>query len=226
MDMNDAASAVFAALPDEYGKFPAAPDHRTLACGLLSVTEEYATLSSGERNQSLPDWHMQITKQLQCLYQGKAGDRQALIRALGAHWASELLADREYAEGDRIVRQEAKGQGFDGYLRENYLKNNHCGHDRYEMKFGQWRFDPWFWIKTHGEADKHAAEYHHFLHAQEAVNIVLKNPSPDSYEQVWEWIKEGALEFADLQNRFFTNIAEECKVVVDKTGREREALAG
>jgi hypothetical protein len=159
-------------------------------------------------------WHEEITDQLQRLYRGKVGDRAALIRAIGAHWASERLADKEYAEGDRIIRHDGKGRGFDQYLCEHYLKDTAGGDQQCEIQFGRWTFDPWEWIKSHGEADKHAVEFQHFLHAQNAVNIVLKQPEPDSSEQVWRWISEGAKEFADLQNHFFTHIAEECEAII------------
>ena len=196
------AAKVIAATIDEHADQGAKYiPHRTLAQATLKAVGNYANLSEVERNEFAvaPAWMVKVLEDLFKGYQGVPGDAPALIRAMGFHAASEILADREYALIDKVVRHDNRGKGFDAYLRTSDGK----------VKVNDRQFSAWYWIVIHGKHQGSGVEVEHFEFALEAINLAA-NYRPESAQQVREYALQGFTDFANIQQRLFAEISKEC----------------
>jgi hypothetical protein len=195
------AAKVFAATVDEHADAGADKvPHRTLAQVTLKAIGEYANLSDTELNliAHTPDWMKGIAMDLINGYQGKIDDIEALVTALGFHLGSELLADREYAIIDKVVRYNNRGVGFDAWLKGK------------QVTVGGKRLSPWYWIVVHGQHNATGVEADHFEYALDALNL-LAAYRPESQEKILKWASKGFLDFAQLQARLFQDIQSELR---------------
>lgn len=197
------AARVFAATVDEHADAGANKvPHRTLAQATLKAIGEYAQLSDSELNRiaQTPNWMKGIATDLINGYQGKIDDIEALVTALGFHLGSELLADREYAIIDKVVRYTNRGIGFDAWLKGK------------QVTVGGKRLSPWYWIVVHGQHNSTGVEADHFEYALDALNL-LAQYRPESRETILKWASKGFLDFAQLQERLFQDIQSELRVI-------------
>jgi hypothetical protein len=189
----DIAANVLAATIDEHADCGAQKiTHRTLAQILMQSLGEYAQLSDSERNDiaETPQWLQSVVSDFIAGYQGKVGDLEALATALGYHVGSELLADREYALIDKVVRYNHRGEGYDAYVQGKQVEVN-----------GK-RLSPWYWIVVHGKHNAAGVEADHFQLALDALNQ-LAAYRPESADTILAWASKGFLDFAELQQRLF-----------------------
>ena len=196
------AAKVIAATIDEHADQGAKYiPHRTLAQATLKAVGNYANLSEVERNEFAvaPAWMVKVLEDLFKGYQGVPGDAPALIRAMGFHAASEILADREYGLIDKVVRHDNRDKGFDAYLRTSDGK----------VKVNDRQFSAWYWIVIHGKHQGSGVEVEHFEFALEAINLAA-NYRPESAQQVREYALQGFTDFANIQQRLFAEISKEC----------------
>ncbi len=197
------ASKVFAATVDEHADAGADKvPHRTLAQVTLKAIGEYAQLSDSELNliAQTPEWMQGIVTDLIDGYQGKIDDIEALVTALGFHLGSELLADREYALIDKVVRYTNRGVGFDAWLQGK------------QVEVGGKRLSPWYWIVVHGKHNSAGVEADHFQFALDALNL-LAEYRPESDATILAWAATGFNDFAQLQERLFRDIQTELRVL-------------
>jgi hypothetical protein len=196
------ASKVFAATVDEHADTAAQVPHRTLAQATLQAVGEYAHLSDAELNQIAtgPDWMPNLITEVLDGYQGKIGDLEALVTALGFHLASELLADREYALIDKVIRHTHRGVGFDAWLQGK------------QVEIAGKRLSPWYWIVVHGKYNSSAVEAEHSEFALEGLNLLAKY-RPESNDTIFKWAAKGFLDFARIQQELFLNIKAEIEVL-------------
>jgi hypothetical protein len=187
------AAKVLAATIDEHADAGAQQvTHRTLAQATMNAIGDYAGLSDRERNNiaQTPDWMQPILVDTVGGYQGVIGDLQALVTAVGFHIGSELLADREYALIDKVVRHNHRGAGFDAYLQGK------------QVEIGGKRLSPWYWIVVHGKHNSSGVEAEHCQLAIDALNMIAEYRS-ESAATILEWATKGFLDFADVQQRLF-----------------------
>jgi hypothetical protein len=199
------AAKVIAATIDEHADQGAKyVPHRTLAQATLKCVGDYAKLSENERNELAvaPSWMVEVLDDLFRGYQGVPNDPAALIRAMGFHIASEILADREYALIDKVVRYDNRGQGFDAYLRT----------DGGKVKINNRQFSAWYWIVIHGKHGGDGVEVEHFECALEALDLAAKY-RPESAEKIRGYALEGFNDFAAIQQRLFSEMSKECAQV-------------
>lgn len=196
------AAKILAATIDEHAdKGAKSVPHRTLAQATLKSVGDYAGLTLDERNQCscLPSWMQEVLNDTVQGYQGIPGDLIALIRSVGFHAASEVLADREYAIIDKVVRHENRDRGFDAYLRQM--------HGKVEIEQGQ--FSAWYWIVIHGKHQGSGVEAEHFQCALEALDLVA-HYRPESAHQICQWALQGFADFVAIQQNLFKEISREC----------------
>lgn len=196
------AAKVIAATIDEHADQGAKyVPHRTLAQATLKAVGNYAKLNEAERNELAvaPGWMVKVLEDLFRGYQGVPGDAAALIRAMGFHAASEILADSEYALIDKVVRYDNRGKGFDAYLRTNDGK----------VKVNDRQFSAWYWIVIHGKHQGSGVEAEHFEFALEAIDLAAKY-RPESAQQIREYALQGFTDFTNIQQRLFAGILKEC----------------
>lgn len=196
------AARVIAATIDEHADQGAQyVPHRTLAQATLKAIGKYARLSEAERNQFaiVPDWMKEVLADTVGGCQGVPGDAAALIRAMGFHAASEVLADREYSLIDKVVRYDNRGKGFDAYLRTNDGK----------VKIGDRQFSAWYWVVIHGKHQGSGVKAEHFECALEAIDMAAKY-RPESAQQIREYALQGFSDFVAVQQRLFAEISREC----------------
>ncbi|MCU0548262.1 MAG: hypothetical protein MUC48_02830 [Leptolyngbya sp. Prado105] len=175
--------------------------HRTLAQATLKAVGNYAALTDAERNSfaTVPTWLTQLLEAAVVGYQGIPGDLEALIRAMGVHAASEMLAAREYAVIDKVVRYTNAGLGFDQYLKD--------GHGQVELN-GQ-KISAWYWIAVHGSHKEAGVETDHAHDALEALTLAMQYCTLPN-QQVWQLAFEGFEAFVTLQQTFFQEAQKEC----------------
>ncbi|XGV98658.1 MAG: hypothetical protein ACAF41_06900 [Leptolyngbya sp. BL-A-14] len=193
---------VLAATIDEHAdKGARSVPHRTLAQATLKSVGDYAGLTVEERNHFsfLTDWMKETLDNTVQGYQGIPGDASGLIRAMGFHAASEILADREYSIIDKVVRHENRSMGFDAYL--------HKINGKVEVEQGQ--FSPWYWIVIHGKHQGTGVEAEHFQFALEALELVAQYRT-ESDHQIQEWALQGFSDFVAIQQKLFKEILKEC----------------
>jgi hypothetical protein len=193
------ASKVFAATVDEHADAGAQQvPHRTLAQATLKAIADYSNLSDVELNliAHTPDWLDKIVTDLIAGYQGKIDDIEALVTALGFHIGSELLADREYSLIDKVVRYTNRGTGFDAWLQGK------------QVEVAGKRLSPWYWIVVHGKHNSAGVEADHFQFALDALNL-LAQYRPESNDTILKWASKGFLDFANLQQRLFSDMKAE-----------------
>jgi hypothetical protein len=197
----EVAARVFAATIDEHSDGKQHLPHRTLAQALLKGVGNYANLSVQERNEMsrIPPWFVTIMAHQRECYQGQPGNLEALVKAMGFHAASEVLADREYALIDKVIRYDNAGKGFDAYLRA----------DNRKVEFRGQKISSWYWIVVHGTYKQSGVEYEHFEEALAALNLALEYLQLPS-EVLFQWAVEGFSEFVAQQQAFFTNLNQEC----------------
>ncbi|MEQ9356912.1 hypothetical protein [Coleofasciculus chthonoplastes] len=203
------AAKVFAATIDEHSdKGARFVPHRTLAQATLKSIGDYAGLTVNERNtfSILPDWMREILDKTIQGYKGEPNNVIELIRAMGFHAASEMLANREYSIIDRVVRYDNRNRGFDTYLCQINGK----------VEVDQGQFSPWYWIVIHGKHQGVGVEDEHFQLALEALDLVAKY-RPESHQQIQQWALQGFSEFVVIQQKLFQIISQECSDLLKVT---------
>jgi hypothetical protein len=202
------AARVFEATIDEHADQRSQNlPHRTLAQATLQSAGNYAQLTAAERNQfaQIPGWLQAVMDAQLADYQGIPGNLEALIRAMGYHAASEVLADREYAMIDRVVRYENKNSGYDAYLRDSNGKVEVNGHT----------IGAWYWIVIHGSHLQSGVEKEHFDEALSAINLAAQY-LPEHSEKISQWVFEGFSQFAKTQQKFFQQVHQECLELIQQ----------
>lgn len=195
------AARILAATIDEHAdKGQKYAPHRTLAQATLKSIGDYAVLNIDERNHlsRLPNWMQEVLENTVQGYQGVPGDVSSLIRALGFHAASEILASFEYSIIDKVVRHDNRSIGFDAYLRGM--------HERVEVEQGL--FSAWYWIVVHGKHKGSGVEDEHFQSALEALDLASRYRT-ESAQQIQQWALQGFSGFVEIQQRLFKEIARE-----------------
>jgi hypothetical protein len=196
------AAKVLAATIDEHSdKGAKSVAHRTLAQATLKSIGDYAGLTVGERNHFslLSDWMQETLDNTVRGYQGIPGDPVALIRAMGFHAASEVLASREYSVIDKVIRYENHSRGLDAYLRKI--------NGKVEIEQGQ--FSAWYWIVIHGKHQGSGVEAEHFQFALEALDLAAQYRT-ESAQQIQQWALQGFSDFVAIQQKLFKEISQEC----------------
>lgn len=196
------AAKVFAATIDEHADQGAKYiPHRTLAQITLKAVGDYAGLTEKERNEFAvtPNWMKEVLNDTVTKYQGVPGDVAALIRGMGCHAASEMLADREYALIDKVIRHDNRGKGFDAFLRSGDGKAKINGHT----------FSAWYWIVIHSKHEGAGVEAEHSSLALEAIDLAATY-RPESAQQIREYALQGFSDFVSIQQRVFAEISKEC----------------
>jgi len=192
---NYIARQIYEASTDEYlGR------HHWLAAGLREAARQYAAIPLKEtaRHVATP-WLNAMNREMILNYCGDGEGIRSLAKAVGYHLASELLADIEFSIIDQILLCD-KESGFAAFLMHHYRKLNSA---HFDMSFMNERLDPVSWIRSHAQADHHAAEYRHFQHALHAANGVIYWGQGFSGDVLQSCIYEGAAAFGNLQTRFF-----------------------
>jgi hypothetical protein len=191
------------------------PIHRALSQLLLKTIGDYAELSTDERNEfaKIPAWLNEVVEGLIENYQGIPGDIASLIKGMGFHLASEMLADREYALLDMVVRYENKNTGFDRYLLEKAPRVKIHGH----------MYSPWSWILLHSKFEESALEAEHTECAFNALNMASRYCS-NPENQILEWVLQGFTRFVELQQRLFSEIYREC-LELEQKDQSKQVIA-
>ena len=199
------AAHVMSAAVDEGTSYT--PVHRALSQLLLKTVGDYAGLSADRRNEltKAPTWLNDVAASLIENYQGTPGDIASLIKGMGFHLASEMLADREYALLDMVVRYENKGKGFDRYLLEEASRVKIHGH----------MYSPWAWVVLHGKFEESALEAEHTDCAFSALNMAARYCS-EPEKQIVEWTLQGFTAFVELQQHLFSEVYRECLELMHK----------
>ncbi len=198
----EVAARVLAATIDEHedshGK---GLSHRRLAQTTLKSVGDYAELSNAVRDELgvIPPWFATLMREFAQGYQGQPGDLPSLVRGMGFHAASEVLADREYVAIDRIVRHENKNVGYDAFLRD--------GNGRYEIDGKP--VGAWYWVAVHGSHMQAGVELEHFDEALAGINLAARYLKHDP-AQISQWVFEGFSQFATIQQNFFRQVNREC----------------
>jgi hypothetical protein len=202
------AAKVLAATIDEHSDQGAyAVPHRTLAQATLKSVGDYAGLTIEERNDFayLTDWMRETLDNTIQGYQGTPGDSIALIQSMGFHAASEVLADREYAVIDKVIRHDYRDRGYDAYLRQTKGK----------VDVEQGQLSAWYWIVIHGKYQGSGVEAEHFQCALEALALAAQY-RPESAHQIQQWALQGFADFVAIQQRLFQAMGRECAELLQK----------
>ncbi|MBC6420057.1 MAG: hypothetical protein GDA44_15470 [Prochloron sp. SP5CPC1] len=158
----DIAANIFAATVDEHSDchYKDTP-HRTLAVATLKAIGDFASLSEEQKNKlsQTPQYLTPILEKTIQGYQGVPGNAWELVKSMGFHAASEILASHEYTVIDEIIRYENQGQGFDGYLSNG---------NRQVTVNGQ-NINPWSWIVIHGNYKGSGVEEGRFVSSEIAA---------------------------------------------------------
>ncbi|MBW4506462.1 MAG: hypothetical protein KME64_08135 [Scytonematopsis contorta HA4267-MV1] len=179
--------------------------HRNLAQATLKAVADYASLSVSERNEfaKIPDWLTSLLTDAVSAYEGVPGNLEELIKAMGFHAASEMLADSEYTVIDKVVRHEKSGTGFDKYLKDV--------HGKVELDGKQ--FSAWYWIAIHGSFQESGVEKEHYKAALEALDLAVQY-SPYPQEKTRSLVFEGFRIFVQIQQALFQELRQECLQVL------------
>lgn len=202
----EVAAKILAATIDEHSDSKIKGlSHRLLAQSLLRSVGDYAALTVHERNyfSTSPPWIQSCVEDLIEGYQGLPNRLDSLVKAIGFHIASEMLADREFMIIDRVVRHDNYGHGFDAYLRTHANKLQVLDH----------HYSTWYWIVVHGNFNGSGVEAEHFQLAIEALNLAAEYSS-ESDEKFQTLALQGFLEFVEIQQRLFKEIHKECSDIV------------
>lgn len=197
------AAKVFAATVDEHADAGANQvPHRTLAQSTLKAIGDYAQLSDAKLNEvaQTPAWMDEIISTELDGYCGKIDDVEALATSIGFHIGSELLADREYSIIDKVVRYNHRGEGFDAWLKGKHVE------------VGGKSLSPWYWIVIHGKHNSAGVEAEHCQLAIDALNLFVQY-CPESSDKILKWASKGFIDFANLQQQLFAEIAVELKAM-------------
>ena len=180
--------------------------HRTLAQATMKAVGNYAGLSLQERNElsRIPDWFAQVLAEHAEVYQGKIGNLEALMKAMGFHAASEILADHEYTIIDKIVRGEKVDPNFGQYLKDINGKVDLDGK----------KASAWYWIGVHSSYKKKSVEEGHYLAALEALDLAVKYCG-HSEAEAYKWAFSGFENFVKIQQTFFKELQKECFETLD-----------
>lgn len=202
------AAGVFSATIDEHSdqSYKNLP-HRTFAQATLKAVGNYANLTVEQRNEfaKVPDWLTSMLAATVDAYQGEIGNLERLIKSIGVHIGSEMLADREYIVIDKVVRQEQSGVGFDKYLKETHGK----------VDFDNDKISSWYWVAIHGSCQKSGVEKDHYEAALSALDMVVKY-SPYTREEVRKLAFEGFNTLVNVQQTLFKEIQKECLALENK----------
>ncbi|MBW4698422.1 MAG: hypothetical protein KME03_11125 [Aphanocapsa lilacina HA4352-LM1] len=210
------AARVFAAAIDEHGdRHMKGLPHRALAQATLKAIGDYGRLTNDRRNAfaAIPSWLAAIVAETAQGYQGVPGNLRELIFSMGFHAASELLADREYATIDRVVRHEYGDSGFAKYLKTA----------RGTVEIDGDRISSWYWIAVHGHHGGSGVEKDHFDDATAALNLAIQYRTEPA-ATLQEWFFEGFGAFVNIQQRLFEHMRGECASVDTKAMQTPEAL--
>ena len=202
------AAKILAATIDEHSDQGAQfVPHRTLAQATLKSIGDYAGLTVEQRNElfPLPNWLQEALEDTFTGYQGVPNNIIALVRAMGFHAASEVLADREYSIIDRVIRYENQNRGFDAYLRQINGK----------VKLDQGNLSAWYWIVIHGKHQGSGVEAEHFQFALEALNLAAQYRT-EPVQEIQQWALQGFLDFVTIQQTLFKEIFRECSKLLQQ----------
>ncbi len=186
------ASQIYFAAEDEYAdrRDRNRVTHRDLGQFLLLGACEFYDIDLRDLDKKYP-MNAATNKTLKLVDQGYCQEQknteETLLRGLGFHIGSELLADQEFNLIDSHFQQH-----FPELI--SFLKEK-------KTPFGQ---DHYRWIKLHTYV-----EIEHLDHAFIAAEMVLECYAGDkSKRRVAELIVDGFLEFGDMQKFFFSHINE------------------
>ncbi len=196
------AARIIAATVDEHSDTHGKElSHRALAQATLKSVAAYAQLSPEACNQlgEIPTWLQAMMVAQTQAYQGEPNDLESLVKAMGVHAASEVLADREYVAIDKIVRYEHKNAGYDAYLRNGNGKIDVAGRT----------IGAWYWVAVHGSHTQSGVEKEHFDEALSAINLAIQY-LPNDQAMISRWVFEGFSAFATMQQTFFRQVNQEC----------------
>lgn len=199
--MEVAAKVLEAAIEEHSDKHQKYFAHRTLAQATLKAIGSYACLNAQQRNEfaKTPDWLATLINQFVEGYQGIPGNIEALIKSIGFHIASEILAHREYSIIDKIVRQENSGLAFDKYLKDTNGK----------IDFSSKKISSWYWVVIHGNYNNYGVDKKHADAALEALNLAIRYLSHIQID-VQELAFIGFRDFVNIQQNFFQKAQQEC----------------
>lgn len=202
------AAEVFSATIDEHSdqSYKNLP-HRTFAQATLKAVGNYANLSAAQRNEfgKIPEWLNSLLVDTVDAYEGKIGNIEQLVKSIGVHIGSEMLADREYMIIDKIVRSDNSGIGFDKYLKETHGK----------VDFDGEKISSWYWIAIHGSVQKSGVEKDHYEAALNALDMTVKY-CPYTQEKIRNLAFEGFSILTNVQQTLFKEIQKECLTLLNK----------
>jgi len=194
---SEIASHIYFAAEDEY--FDRANPHvrithRQFGQILLAYTLRYYGISSQEfaaTHALNPHTQATLAKVVEGYCVNRRNDEVDILRGLGFHLGSELLADEEFNIIDRFLR--SRYPELVEYLEES------------ETVFGK---NAYLWVQLHT-----VVETEHFDFAITAAEKTIEYYSGElSKEEVRQHIIDGFIGFADLQQAFFSNILEDASV--------------
>lgn len=183
------AAAIFMAAIDEFGDRALASrsTHRALAQATLKGTLDYFGYRASTASQILgPD--ASADRALRRVASGyglnKCIDDQGLLRAIGFHIASELLADEEFRILDRVLRSFYADLVQHLETSSVAVNGSHCA--------------GYHWIRIHT-----TVEAEHCAAAWDAAHLALHYyAGPRERAEVAGWIIDGFAEFCAVQTEF------------------------
>jgi hypothetical protein len=191
----DVAAEIFSAAIDEFGGCSAVrrSTHRTLAQATLKAAGEYFGLQRGALDDAVRvngATRAAVEKVRDGYGINQSLDERKLMRAVGFHVGSELLADEEFRLLDGFLRDECPE--LVAYL------------ERTKVGINGEACPAYLWISVHT-----TVEAEHFADALAGANTALRYyAGAHSRRQIKGWVLEGFAEFSAVQAEFMEGLAE------------------
>ncbi len=187
----EVASHIFSAAVDEFGDraFSHPVTHRALAKAMLKGIGQYFRNSNEEINDNVNRLNKNFYKEVLRGY-GFNGTitEERLFRAIGFHIGSELLADGEFKELDKVLRKSYASL-------VTYLEKT-------KICVGGDKLPAYLWIKIHT-----SVEEDHFANAVKGANLALLYYAGSQENKVVKrQILNGIELFAALQEKFMNSL--------------------
>ena len=192
----DVAARIFSAAIDEFGGCSATrrSTHRTLAQATLKAVGEFFGRQWGALDDAVRVNEATLTA-IERVRDGygvnqSLGERK-LMRAVGFHVGSELLADEEFRLLDRFLRESYPE--LVTYLERTRVRANGDACPAY------------LWVSVHT-----TVEAEHFADAIAGANHAMRfYAGAESLRRIKEWVLEGFAEFAAVQTEFMEGLMED-----------------